>query len=215
MERLYWFRWGLNFFECLACITGFIYWHKLRTSHWKWFPIYLATILITELTGKYIQNVSLNLNLYKFFGLPVQFLFFFWLFAREADRKGFKRLVYWGTFIYVASWLTDVFYLSTLKFWFSSFSYTIGNIILVLIICRFFFNFINTDAIINYKSSMIFWVTAGLIIFYLGTLPFFGLRNILYYNYRNIFWIYNYIQYVLDCFMYLFFSIAFVWGKPK
>lgn len=62
---------------------------------------------------------------------------------------------------------------------------------------------------------MIFWVMTGLFTFYIGSIAFWGLRTTLYYNYRSIFDVYNNIQFVLNCLMYLNFTFSFVWGKPK
>ncbi len=219
MDRDALIKYGLNFFELVACVTGFIYWKKIKHSYWKWFPIYLAIILITELTGKYILVVlhdrKLNANIYRFFGIPIQFLFFFWLFKQNLKPYKEKRWPLYGAAIYIISWVVDFVYISKMKFGFQSFSYTMGNIILLVLLILFFVKFINSDEILEYKSSMMFWVCVGLLIFYLGTFPFYGLRNTLLQNYRGVYDVYWYINFILDYLMYILFAIAFIWGKPK
>lgn len=212
-------KWGLNFFELLSCIIGFYFWYKIRGSFWKWFPIYLAIILVTEFTGKYIMLVLkdqvLNGELYRYFGIPVQFLFFFWLFYQYFSADKERKWPVIGAVIYGLSWLTEIFFLQGVRGWFMSFSYTMGNIVLLVLIILFFIKFINSQEILNYKQSMMFWVSLGLLSFYLGTFPFYALRNTLAVSYPDIFYAYLKINYVLDYLMYVFFTIAFICGRPK
>src|ERR1044071_5925628 len=87
MDKYFYIRLGLNLLELAACITGFIYWKKIKDSYWKWFAIYLLLIVLTEVAALFIayqlKDAALNGKLYSYFGIPLQFLFFSWLFARE------------------------------------------------------------------------------------------------------------------------------------
>lgn len=209
---------SLNACEVIACITGFWYWHKIKNTYWKWFPIYLLIIVINEFLGRYltcIENYSWNNYLFRFWGIPIQFFFFYWLFYRQAKDKIEKKIVVVSVLVYIISFIVDVLYLRGERMWFFSFSYTTGNLLLVILIINYLLKFINSDEIIYYKRSMMFWVAIGLTIFYLGTFPFYALRNTLFYNYENIFYGYNYIQLIFGCLMYLVFALSFIWGKPK
>lgn len=212
-------RFGLNFFELLACVTGFIVWAKIRHTHWKWFPVYLAIIVLVEGTGKYIfyviEDPALNVNVYRYFGLPVQFLFFCWLFRQYLKNYKEKNWPLFGAIIYIICWIGDFLYFNKQVFVFQSFSYTSGNIVLLVLIILFFVKFMNSDEILKYRSSMMFWTCIGLLVFYLGSLPFYGLWNTLRSNYFDIFNTYWIIQISLNYLMYLCFTIAFIWGKPK
>jgi hypothetical protein len=220
MDTIALIRWGLNVCELAACITGFLYWRK-QQGYWRWFPIYLAVIVCIELVGKYFwyvrHDVQVNAAIYRYLGLPIQFLFFYWLF-RQYFTKNDTPLKHWpyiGALIYLLSWVVDAIWLSNIKFWFSSFSYTIGNIILLVLLFAFFIRMLRSEDILNYKTSQMFWVALGLLFFYLGTLPFYGLRNTLSENYYDLFMVYWYIHFALDYLMYIFFILSFVWGKQK
>lgn len=221
MDMIALIKWGLNLFELLACITGFLYWNKIQRTYWKWFPVYLAIIVVTELAGKYLlydlSRPDLNGNLYLYFGIPLQFLFFFWLFGQYYSRSGMKRLPLVGACCYVLCWILDIIYFNetSTTWWFRSFSYTVGNVILLLLIIGFFSRIIRSDEILQIKSNLMFWVCVGLLTFYLGTLPFFGLYNTLNEKHPHIFDVYWYIQIGLDYLMYLFFMAGFIWGKPR
>jgi hypothetical protein len=219
MELITIIKYGLNFFELAACITGFMFWNKLKKSYWKYFPIYLAVILLTEIAGKFIllvvKDSSLNTALYSYFGMPVQFFFFFWLFYRYFKNTSKNKWPLFSAIIYFICAVIDLIYAGKMNFFVEAFSYTVGNLLLLVLILMFFIEFINTEEILRYRSSMMFWVCLGLMVFYIGSMPFYGLRNTLFKQHPKIFYPYWYIQYGLDYLMYLFFSIAFIWGKPK
>jgi hypothetical protein len=209
----------LNVFELTACIAGFLNWKKIKNSYWKWFPVYLAVIVAVEIVAELVNHVwknrAINHHLYFYFAIPLQFLFFFWLFSRWHTSVKEKRYCYIGAGIYIAAWIVEFFVLSQSRLSFLSFSYTIGNIVLLLLILRFFIIFINSNLILGYRSEMMFWVCLGLLVFYLTTLPFFGLWNTLADKYSSFFNNYYIVQLCLDCLMYLFFTIGFMLGKWK
>ena len=44
----------LNVFEGLACVTGLVYWKKIRHTYWKYFVVYLALVFFMEVSGEYL-----------------------------------------------------------------------------------------------------------------------------------------------------------------
>ncbi|HNU89086.1 MAG TPA: hypothetical protein PKJ94_12370 [Ferruginibacter sp.] len=212
-------RIGLNFFEALACITGFIYWKKIRNTYWKWFPVYLAIIFVTEITGEIagyrLQWFQFNRNLYTFFCIPFQFLFFCWLFWKYFEKSSYRNWALAGVLIYLLSLLTNIFFLASIRFSFFSFSYMMGNLILLVLTILFFSLFIKGNEILGYRSSRMFWVCLGLLIFYLMSLPLYGLWNTLAAKHPGLFDNYWIITMILNYLMYLLFTLSFIWGKPK
>ena len=208
----------VNIFELLACLTGFFYIKKLKGSYWYYFPFYLAVVVVTEITAEYISyvlhNVPLNTKVYIYFGIPVQFLFFYWVFYQYFKKtKNNKWPVLLGG-VYILCLMIELFYPGKMKF-FPSFSYMQGNIFLLILILMFYVRFINSDDLLAYRQSMMFWVCLGLMVFYLGTLPFYGLRNVLYEQYTQIFYLYYYASFILNYLMYNMFIIAFIWARPN
>ncbi|MEP7143569.1 MAG: hypothetical protein ABI707_11895 [Ferruginibacter sp.] len=204
--------------ELISCITGFIYWSKIKNSFWKWFPIYLAVIFVAEMTGNYLNYLKdyyLKRSFFNYFVLPLEFLFMYWLYYNYAAGKKRKQLVIFCTVIYLVSFVVDQLYFNDKKFFFDSFSYSIGNLVLLVAIISFFIQFSSGDEIINFKSSIIFWVSLGSLIFYLGTLPYFGLLWLLFKQYKDIYTVYSYLVFVCDWIMYSLFIVGFIWGKPK
>jgi hypothetical protein len=208
----------LYLLELVACITGFIYWSKIKGSFWKWFPIYLAVICAVELTAdvlNYNQEYEIKNLIYNNFSIPLEFLFFYWLYYKYAIGKRRRQLVILCIIVYLSSIVLDQLYFRNTNFYFNSFSYCIGNMMLLMAIISFFIQFATSNEIIHFKRSMIFWVSLGTLIFYLGSLPFYGLYNLLYKKYFDVFVFYSYIMYVCNWIMYSLFTVAFIWGKPK
>lgn len=98
---------------------------------------------------------------------------------------------------------------------FNSFSSTVGNLLLLILIWSFFIQLVSSNAILTFRRNMLFWVSLGLLLFYLGAFPYYGLRNILARDFKEVYIIYTYIVYVLDILMYVMFTISFIWGKPN
>lgn len=212
-------RVGLNFCELLAAATGFIFWKSNSNTYWKWFPIYLAVVFITEVTGEmagyYIGSAAFNYNLYTFFCIPMQFLFFLWLFWQYFKTYSYRIWLSIGMVLYISAFLIDTFFLAGHKFNFFSFSYMAGNVVLVASTILFFFVFVRTDEILKYKSSKMFWVSLGLLIFYLLSLPLYGLWNTLAVNYPFLFNKYWIVTTFLNYLMYLLFTLSIIWTKVK
>lgn len=204
----------LYFFELLPLIAGIIYWQTVKNSHFKWFVIYLAYIFVADMGGGLMMMARIrNEWYYDYFVVPVEFLFYFWLFHREFYQKESKRLPVIFTGIYLLSLFTDAIYFSKHRFPFYSVSYSIGNLLLLILILVFFIQLINSDAVLTYKRNRMFWIATGLLIFFLGSFPYYGLKNTFAYNYPKMDAIYNRVAMMLDCIMYFMFTFSFIWGK--
>jgi hypothetical protein len=207
----------LNFFELLACVTGLIYRKKIWNSYWKWFWVYLLAIVLMELFCQYLAIVANQENQWIYVQLivPGEFLFFFWLFYKYFQDYKVKIIPLIGACIYMLCFAFDRIYMSKLQFSFFSFSYMVGSIILLVLILFFLVRFVRSDDLLHYKKNMMFWVSTGLLVFFLGSLPFYGLWNTLAKKHPDIFNLYWIVQISFDYIMYLFFAFAFIWGKPK
>jgi hypothetical protein len=208
----------LNTCEAAACITGFIVWRKIKTTHWKWFPFYLAFIVVAELTGKYFTYThmdELKRIMYDYIVIPSEILFYLFIFYNEFKHTEAARLPFFCAIIYIICLLIDSFYLAGKYDWFLSFSYTVGVILLVVNILFFLFRLVASKEIIYFRTNFMFWVCIGLLLFYLGSIPFQGILNTLFEKYNKLFMHYVYLFYIFNYLMYLSFVTAFIWGKVK
>ncbi len=204
--------------EAAACIVGFVYWKKIKHSIWRFFPVYLLFISAAEQWCNYLNHIKDYATKGKVLGylvIPAEFLFFLWIFYQSGVNRQQRRLVLGCVVFYLAAFTADAFYFSEKKFFFSSFSYSAGNLALLTAILSFFIRFVSSDQILHYKGNSLFWVSIGLLVFYLGTLPYFGFVRTLYLNYRNVYHWYTLLMYVCNCLMYCLFIASFIWGKPR
>ena len=204
------------FFEALSFIAGLFYWRKVKDTYFKWFVLYLLYIFVADVFGTLLSLKHLHTEkYYDYFAIPVEFLFTFWLFYKTFQYTNNKRLPAICAGIYLSGFVTDVIYFSKMLLPFYSFSYTVGNLLLLILILSFFIKLVNSDEVLDYKKNMMFWICTGLLIFYLGTLPYYGMKNTFAYKYKKLREIYNIIVLVLDSIMYLMFTFSFIWGKPN
>ena len=219
MDKYLLLRILLNLFELLACVTGFLHWKRVQQTIWKWFVLYLAVIVLAEIGLEYIgyalDLTEINISITVYFLIPFEFLFFLLLFYFWFDKRKARLWILACIIIYIISFVVDIVFLRETRFWFFSFSYTIGNAVLLIAEFLFFNRFINSREILHYRTSMMFWTGTGLLIFYMGSLPFYALWNTLVVHYPNVFNNYWIVVMCLNCIMYLFFCFAFIWGKPK
>lgn len=200
--------------ETLCAIIAILYYKKVKNTYWKWFCFYLVFILISELFSKYgIEKFSkTRLYYFDFFIIPIEFIFFFWLYCYKSLDK--KRIFWICMLFYMISYLPHLFFLDEMRL-INSLSYTIGCLFLMVLAFLEFRKQIADDNILNYKQNKMFYVNIAIIIFYVGTLPFFAFDKYLFENFQSI-RPYYYTFFLFACnLMYLLFAASFIWGKPN
>ncbi len=211
------FKQSIKAFELIAAIAAFANWHKWKTSYWKWFPVYLLVLFLIECTGNilaYLQFYKANGNLYKYFGLPLEFLFFCWFYYNCFNKK-LKPLSIYCAALFILSWIIESFFIHERSAYFSSLSYCTGNVVIVIMVLAYTLNLSFSDAILQYRTNPAFWISIGLLIFYLGTFPYYGLFNLLAQKYMHMHEMYTWVMIFLNYTMYLIFAGVFIWSKPK
>lgn len=199
--------------EIVSCLTGIVYYNSVKKNYWKWFVLYLVLIgLFDFLIAKEILVLPLKKQIiYAFIIFPLQFIFFYWLYAYQSLKK--NKLFWLFLTLYLLSFIPIEFYFSQLKVVYS-FNYTIGSFLLMILVFLEFRKQIKNDDILEFKSNKMFYINIGVMLFYVGTLPFFGLYNLIVKEPEiwNIYYLYFLLS---NCLMYLLFTASFIWGKPK
>lgn len=199
--------------QFLTAILALIYLPKLKGTYWKWFVVYICVIFIVEAISRWglKDYTSYRAYLYDFFGIPIQFVFFYWLYALKSLKS--KRLFWICTVIYGLSFLPyfTLFGKGNIVY---SLSYTVGNILLMMLVFLELFKQIKSEKILQFRENMMFYVNIGIMVFYIGTLPFFSFYELilkepnLWNNYYTFFMMANNTMYLLFC-------AALIWGKPS
>lgn len=204
----------INWSEGICALTALLFFNKLKNTYWKWFVIYLVFIFVSELFSIYIlkYNPNLRLPFYNYLIIPLEFVFFYWLYAEKSLQ--FKKLFWWSLgiyFLFFGLYIIKIEFVRTI----SSMSYTVGNLLLLIMVFLEILKQIKSDEILNFKSNKMFYINIGVLLFYLGTLPFFALDKSLFVEYKNLWSCYHtYFLFSLNT-MYLFFTASFIWGKSE
>ncbi len=203
----------LPFFIFLVAIIGLLKWNDVKKNYWKSFPLYLLIIAL----GEYIRFFELSISTIQTrliqLTVPIEFLFFFLLFYKNIQKK---LPIIIGSVVYIIAFLVESLWFDTMKSnYFMSFSYSIGNIILLIFILQYFYILIYSDRILYFYHERLFWVSLGLLVFFLGTLPYFGLYNLMLSKYFDLLVSYTWVQIFLNYTMYLLFAASFIWGEKE
>jgi hypothetical protein len=142
----------------------------------------------------------------------MEFLFFCWLFYQYLPQKQ-KWMAVTGAGIYLLTLIIEMIKIHGVDYFFKSMSYSVGNIVILLLTVTFFINLFNSTEILLFKRNIMFWVSIGLIVFYLGTFPFYALYNYFLKTDRPFLEAYAWAMIFSNYCMYLLFTIGFIWGK--
>ena len=213
MKEIILFTKGLVLIEAFAAIAGFATWRKWKGSFFQWFPVYMLLIVLLEM----LHLVFAQYNMYGAaafmydIAIPIEILFISWFFYWVLNPNS-RKVTIAGAFSFAAAFTTEKFIMQQKGYFFQSLSYTVGNLFILLYLILFFIELAKSDRLLHFKKLTVFWLGAGMLIFYLGTFPFYGLYNELAKDidlFIKIAWVATFLNYC----MYLFFIIGFIWGK--
>jgi hypothetical protein len=199
--------------QLLAALTGCFYFFKLKTSYWKWFGVYLVILFIQQHLLKYLfPSMGASKNLYYlFFGIPLEYIFLYWLYARQSLKK--EKLFFTFTIVYMLTVFTSGFFQETSDA--LSISLNVGTLLLTVLVVLEYLKQIKDDSILKFWENSMFYINLGVVLFYIGTHPFHVFQKYLYADYK-IFVEYYYVYFLAsNCSMYLLFIASFVWGKKQ
>jgi len=199
--------------QLLTALVAIFHLTELKNSHWKWFAGYCCAIFLMEAFAKWgLKNhPSYISKYYDFFVIPVEFVFFYWLYAVKSLNR---PKLFWG--------IVGVFAVSFLPYFtiihkpgmMLSLSYTVGTVLLMLLVILEILKQIKSEKILLFRSNYMFYINIGIILLYVGTLPFFSFYNLLL-NEPQLWGAYYTFFLIANNLMYLLFSAAFIWGKPS
>ncbi|UMQ40080.1 hypothetical protein ACN9MN_14030 [Chryseobacterium sp. S-02] len=203
---------SLIWVEGLAALVSILYYPKIKNQYWKYFSYYLILMFLCEVMGKWGENFIdySKQNFYNYFVIPVEFIFFFWIYAAKSFAK--PKLFYVISALYLLS-LVFGEVVSTKKI-IMSFSYTFGCLILMGLVVMEYYKQINSSNILNFNKNPMFYINLGVTLFYIGTMPFWTFFAYIK-DYRDIYHVYFSYFLISGIIMYLLFASSFIWGKKN
>ena len=177
------------------------------------FAVYVVIIFLQELfwyERKVFYSITRN-EYYAILGIPIQFIFFYWLYALKSLKK--PKLFTACILLFVLPLILKIYFDGVNSIF--SLSLNLGTVILIVLMILEFVKQIKNDNILLFRENKMFYINIGLILFYLGTYPFHIYNRLLYDEYNSI-WNGYYIYFLItNCILYLLFAASFIWGKEK
>lgn len=199
---------------------GLFYTRKQPKSYWATFPWFLIIVALLDGGGlvinqKFLRTYpKLNFYYYQLLVIPFQVIYYFWLINRNIVTG--KRVYYTGIVLFLISVFLEGFAVIKLEgYFFNSFSYMVANLLMLAHILRYFYQLSKNDRILFFYRERMFWVSLGLLVFWLGALPLFGIFNYLVTNYPKVFMIYFNLILIFNFIMYTCFLISFIWAVKE
>ncbi|WP_130285960.1 hypothetical protein [Aquimarina brevivitae] len=197
--------------ELVAALVGLYYLITRNIGYWKYFSFYLVFIALQESFWHFGFGIDPNVkqNYYAYFGIPVQYLFLYWLYAFNSLQM--PKLFWSCVGLYLLSYIPIELWLKKLNVLYAL-NLTIGTVILMGLALLEFLKQIRDDSILNFRQNKMFYINAGVVLFYVGTYPLFCFYEQLRTRYQSI-WNYYFLYFLLaNISMYLLFTFSFLWG---
>lgn len=216
-------RYLVPYSELIAAITGTFFYFKYKNTPWKYFLFYLWLVVVVEFTGGYIRNHKILVyidekgliynkwlyNSYKF----IAFNSFFFIYNRALNNKTFKNTIKTFSILYIVVSLFNWVFIQNFIKESSELPKIVGALFLATTIILYFIELLRSDKVLIYHKMISFWISIGLLIYYVGNIPFTLKWNtyMLFPKLHNLFL----IVYVLAITMYLIFAFGFIWSNKE
>ena len=212
MDALGLFAKGLVIVEFTAAAAGILTRHRWKGHYLQWFPLYLLFVTALEFLYYYLFKSNRPAAYLVKQAQPIVEILFLHFFFYNVLAQKHKKTVITGAVVYITALVIENTLLKSNTYYFESLSYTAANLFILIYLIFFFTTLVNSEHLLVFKQLTVFWIMCGLLVFYLGTFPFYGLYNELARN-LNIFIPAAWIATSLNYCMYLLFTIGFIWGK--
>lgn len=187
---------------------------KYIRSPLRFFPIILLLTLLAEFVGDKLLELrgGSNIIVYNIYHV-LYFVFFLWVYQRMIRRSRHKTLIQFLIVIFVLTSVANWLFVDAMEHALLS-MYVVGGISLIVCTMLYFINLVNGDIIVVLKHDLLFWISTGLILFFVGYIPI-KLYRYFYSSTKDLYLILRGVQMILLFAMYGCFILGFLWGKKN
>ncbi len=200
------------YFQVLSFFTAIILYRKKRNKLLLYFIPFLFLTIVVECVGTwYISKFIRNYWIYNVF-TTIEFVFYSYLFYLHLKKPVFKKIVVWFIPVFVLLVILNILFKQGFNKTFNTYTFLLGSFFIVIFCCCYFYESVLPENIDQQLSKQpFFWISSGLLIFYLGS----GIINALFEYLRSNdlqaqgVKIYGIINHSLNVILYGSFCIAF------
>ncbi|AXT51487.1 hypothetical protein D1818_11815 [Aquimarina sp. BL5] len=200
-------------FEVFTAIVGTIFFYKYKNVKFlRYFIFFIWYVAFNELVGLYIKlDGGVNAIIHNIYN-AVNFTFFLLLYRYYFKNNKNKKLALYFSIIYLSSFIINGFFENYIEEY-QRLPYILGALFLVISILLYFFEILNSEQVLNAKKNLLIWISFGLLIYFVGNLPFRILRN--YYIELTDATVLLLVNITLTVIMNTCFIIGFIWSDKK
>ena len=200
------------YFQIFSLVLSIFIFIKKRNKVSLYFIPFLFLTVLIELIGTwYVYKGYRNYWMYNVF-TTIEFLFYTTLFYIHFKKILFQRIVLVFIPLFVLCVVLNILFIQGFNKTFNTYTFLLGSFFIVIFCCLFFYESVLPDKIDQQLSKQsFFWISSGLLIFYLGSV----IINALFEYLRNNDLqeegkrIYGIINHSLNVILYSSFCIAF------
>lgn len=154
----------------------------------KYLPILFLYTFLNEFLGGIIRSYEefsiISKEIYQDYNwliynlyMVIFYLYFYYIFHSYVESKRQKANIFYGTIFFVIACMVNAFVEDFSKMP-QTYSYVIGGLVLLYCIYLFFKKFFALENDFKIKENILFWLSSGLLLFYVGYLPIKIIRHI-------------------------------------
>jgi len=151
----------------IALLVAIVRYNRINTGSQRYFIVYLVGMIILEtLAALCVKQWGNNVLVYNLVDVFMT-SFFVFLFYKTLKQKIWVFVL---SAVAGIAFLVSIFFENWLKDFNVFFLFT-ATLVLLVLVFRFYIEFLNSDELVDFKTNPQFWATTGILIFYLGYLP--------------------------------------------
>ncbi|RMA57790.1 hypothetical protein BXY75_2595 [Ulvibacter antarcticus] len=199
----------VNVLEFIAAIAATVYFNKYKHSSEKHFLYFLWLTFIIEIIGVICIYNGIAVEWFYQIFMIISFLFYFYWYHNILRKRIFRKTVYLVSGLFII--LSILAYILPESFGNRAYAFIAGSIGLLVLTMFHFYQLLNSDEVLIVKYKLSFWISIGLLLFYLGMVPLAQLSK-----YLNTGALSRMIILLsLNCILYGCYIIGFLWTKKK
>ncbi len=200
------------FFELTSLLASIFFYIQKRNKIPLYFIPFLFTTVTVELIGGWYRAKGVsNYAMFNVF-TTLEFVFYSFLFFRHFKQKVFKQVILFFVPLFIISVILNILFIQGFNKTFNSYTFLLGSFFIVIFCCCYFYESVLPENIdLQLAKQPFFWITSGLLIFYLGSVIINALFEYLRSNDLQAegIRIYGIINHSLNVILYSSFCVAF------
>jgi len=200
-------------FQVAAAIFAILFRNKYFETPLRYLYLILIYSSFNELGAwLYAQYFDYNALLYNIYN-TIFFLYFFYVYSQYVARKNHRNWIYIASFLFVLVCIANAIFKNFVQ-WPQVTAYIVGASFLIFCIILYFIEILTTSKILNVKQHLLFWVSVGLLLFYVGYIPI-KITRLYFANKMDLLLTIKTVHILLIIIMNACFILGFIWTTKK